>query len=261
MVDETLTNEQLAHLDVTREQLEESLFATLVAQASEERLPVVQMLTTQHRMHPAIGQLISTVFYDGKLQHAVHAHEREHGLAWIPQSVVWYSTTRLAHHQESSRDDSYYNRIEAQGITQLLHRMERDYQARGEQREVAVITPYNAQIAELSDLILPQSTSWKALSLEIATIDAFQGRDCDIVLYSTVRSNTDGRIGFLKDRRRLNVALSRARQLLMLVGDLWTLERGYGGPEGNPYQPLIRYFIDHPDECLIQDLHVEEKHG
>lgn len=261
MVDESLSDKTLAHLNITREQLTESLFATLVAQTSEEQLPVVQMLTAQHRMHPAIGQLISTVFYDGRLQHAVQASEREHGLSWIPRAVVWYSTTRLPHHQETMRDGSYYNRIEAQGIKQLLQRMESDYQARGEQREVAVITPYNAQIAELSALILSQSTDWKALSIEIATIDAFQGRDRDIVLYSTVRSNTEGRIGFLKDRRRLNVALSRARQLLILVGDLWTLERGHAGPQGNPYQELIRYLDHHPDDCSIRDLQLEQKHG
>jgi serine/threonine protein kinase len=261
MLDEGLSDDVLAQVGTTREQLTESLFESLVAQASEAQLPIVKMLTVQHRMHPAIGQLVSTVFYDGKLQHGVQNSEREHGLSWLPKAVAWYSTTRVPNHFETHRDKSYYNRVEAQGIWQLLLHMERDYLIRDEKREVAVITPYNAQIEELHALVQPHSAFWKALSIEIATIDAFQGRDRDIVLYSTVRSNKEARIGFLKDRRRLNVALSRARQLLILVGDLWTLERGHTGSEGNPYQELVHYLYTHPDECLIQDLELEQAHG
>jgi AAA domain len=86
-------------------------------------------------------------------------------------------------------------------------------------------------------------------------------RDRDIVLYSTVRSNKALQLGFLKDWRRLNVALSRARQLLIIVGDIWMLENGRAGREGNPYQELIRYLREHPEDCLIQDLEKGEPRG
>jgi superfamily I DNA and/or RNA helicase len=76
-----------------------------------------------------------------------------------------------------------------------------------------------------------------------------------------VRSNKEGRLGFLRDRRRLNVALSRARQALLIVGDHLTLERGRSGPEGNPYLELIRYLRTHPQECQLADLPVEVAHG
>lgn len=257
MLDENISVEALTRLGIVRESLEESLFATLIAQGRDEQLPAVHMLTVQHRMHPAIGRLVSAVFYNGKLQHAVSDDERAHGLDWLPKAVVWFSTTRIPGHYETWHAQSYYNRVEVQGIERLLQRMEWSYRERGEKREVAVITPYNAQIEELREHVMPHSAFWQALSIEIATIDAFQGRDRDIVLYSTVRSNKDARLGFLKDRRRLNVALSRARQLLMIVGDVWTLEHGHSGKEGNPYQELVRYMQDHPDECLLQDIDME----
>lgn len=110
MLDEELSDDILAQIGTTREHLSESLFESLVAQASEAQLPIVQMLTKQYRMHPAIGRLISTVFYEGKLQNGVQNSEREHGLSWLPKAVAWYSTTRLPNHFEVHRDKSYYNR-------------------------------------------------------------------------------------------------------------------------------------------------------
>src|SRR5579885_2865954 len=261
MLDEELSERDLHHLGTSRDELGESLFATLVAQGKDERLPAVQMLTVQHRMHPAIGQLVSEVFYEGRLTHAVERQERAHGLPWLARPVTWFSTAKLPRHNETHVGQSYYNRTEIQGITQLLHWMERSYREQGVRKEVAVITPYNAQIIELQADILPTSPFWQALSIEIATIDAFQGRDRDIVLYSPVRSNKEGQLGFLRDRRRLNVALSRARQALIIVGDHVTLERGRSGPEGNPYVELIRYVRTHPQDCQLTDLSLEAAHG
>jgi serine/threonine protein kinase len=259
---EDLSNDDLARLGTSKAQLTESLFATLVAQGQEgEHIPAVQMLTTQHRSHPAIGRLVSSVFYGGKLTHAAETAERDHQLPWLARPVAWFSTGSLPKHGESSQGSSYYNRAEIGAISHLLHRMERTYEAQGAHREVAVITPYNAQIVELVAELTPDSPYWRALSIEVSTIDGFQGRDRDIVLYSTVRSNPAGRLGFLRDRRRLNVALSRAREALFIVGDIGTLERGWAGPEGNPYQELIRYLRTHPEDCLIDDIELEVQDG
>jgi superfamily I DNA and/or RNA helicase len=255
MIDERLREQDLASIGVTKESLTQSLFGTLVEQGQNTQLPVVQMLTMQHRMHPALGRLISDVFYQGLLTHAVTAQERVHGLDWLPRCVTWFSTTRLPEHEETRRGSSYYNRVEVEQCAVLLQRIEASYRQTGVTRQVAVITPYNAQIEELKAKIQPTSSHWQAITIEIAAIDAFQGRDCDIVLYSTVRSNKQANLGFLRDRRRLNVALSRARQALRLVGDLWTLENGReSAGEENPYRRLIKHLRENSEDCAIEAL-------
>lgn len=254
MVDDELDDHALAEHAVTRQDLTMSLFETLVAQGRETAMPAVRMLTVQHRMHPAIGQLVSEVFYDGRLQHAVEADARSHGLDWLPRAVVWYSTERRPDRFETHQETSFFNRLEVATIERLLFRMETSYRARGEHRDVGVIASYQAQVARLMARLKPDSPLWQALSIEIASIDAFQGRDRDIVVYSPVRSNREGSIGFLRDRRRLNVALSRARELLVVVGDLRTLENGHAGSEGNPYQELARYLRMHPEACWLTDV-------
>src|SRR5262249_44882809 len=157
--------------------------------------------------------------------------------------VVWRSTSLCRARFETRTGNTYYNSLEAAEIEQLLLRMEADYRARGQTRQLAVISPYQGQLRELQQRLQPDATArWQALQLELCTVDGIQGRDRDIVLYSPVRSNPAGQLGFLRDRRRLNVALSRARELLLIVGDLEMLEQAAGGPEeGNPYGELGRY--------------------
>ena len=111
---------------------------------------------------------------------------------------------------------------------------------------------------ELETSIRPDGPNWQALRIEIAAIDAFQGRDRDIVLYSTVRSNKQAKLGFVRDRRRLNVALSRARQALLLVGDILTLEHGReSADEANPYRGLVNYIRAHDQDCAVEYLEEE----
>jgi superfamily I DNA and/or RNA helicase len=261
MLDTELKSEALKRLDLTRDELEKSLFETLVAQGREEELPAVQMLTEQYRMHPAIGEMISQVFYNGKLKHATPPSRRDHKLRWLETPIVWYSTTRLPNHAENQRGSSFSNPTEVSAIIQILQRLEKSYREIGEKRDVAIITPYNEQILLLRERIQPANHArWLALSITIATVEAFQGRDSHIVLYSTVRSNKRRQLGFLKDRRRLNVALSRAQQLLIMVGDIAMLGDAKGEKDGNPYQLLIRYMRNNPDDCLIEDLQPEDLH-
>lgn len=255
MVDSDLKSEVLKHLDLTRDELEKSLFETLVTQGREEELPAVQMLKEQYRMHPAIGEMISQVFYNGKLKHATPISKRDHKLRWLETAIVWYSTTRLPNHGENPRGSSFSNPTEVSAIVQILQRMEKSYLEIDGKRDVAVITPYNEQIHLLRERIQPKNAKrWIALSIEIASVDAFQGRDSHIVLYSTVRSNKRRQLGFLKDRRRLNVALSRAQQLLIMIGDIGMLGEARGDKDENPYRLLIRYMRSNPDDCLIEDI-------
>ena len=93
------------------------------------------------------------------------------------------------------------------------------------------------------------------MSIEINTVDAFQGRETDIVFYSVVRSNDDGKLGFLKDVRRLNVAFSRARELLVVVGDHQCAQRrlAISGKE-NPFVGIIKFIRDNSDDCMLKEV-------
>ena len=92
---------------------------------------------------------------------------------------------------------------------------------------------------------------WRNIQVEIATVDSFQGRECDVVVYSTVRSNPNHRIGFLQDYRRINVALSRARELLVIVGDELMMETASVGADPNPFASVLAYIRTHEDDCQV----------
>ena len=134
----------------------------------------------------------------------------------------------------------------------MLDKMEAKCRERRRRPTVGVITGYSAQVERLITQIDPADRSkWQNLEIEIATVDSFQGRECDVVVYSTVRSNTNSTIGFLKDYRRINVALSRARDLLVIVGDDFMMENATMGPNLNPFASVLNHIRSHPDECKV----------
>ena len=253
MLDEDLTPQKLQAAGLDADGLDVSLFETMVEDARQNRPELLTMLTAQHRMHPAIGRLISSVFYDGHLHHGVSEEQRNHELESFGRPIVWLSTTPSAVVGEIRRGSSFANPLEVDVIDGVLRDIELEYRKLGRTREVGVIAGYLGQVEELHARLSPSDAErWKAVDLEIATVDAFQGRDRDIVVYSAVRSNANQRIGFLRDRRRLNVALSRARQLLIVVGDVATLERAETRREGNPFRDILAYMRQHPEDCLLR---------
>ena len=93
------------------------------------------------------------------------------------------------------------------------------------------------------------------MTVEINTVDAFQGRETDIVFYSIVRSNDDGNLGFLKDVRRLNVAFSRARELLVVVGDHQCAQKYLEiNGQRNPFVEIIKFIRDYSDDCMLKEV-------
>ena len=117
---------------------------------------------------------------------------------------------------------------------------------------IGVISGYQAQVELVRRLIDPQNDArWRNLQIEVATVDSFQGRECDVVLYSTVRSNQQYNIGFLRDYRRINVALSRARSALVIVGDDFMLRSATTGMGENPFAKVLEHIRSHPNDCEI----------
>ncbi len=250
MVDEMLIDETDGSSG--NQSLETSLFQTLVERMEESVQSHFASLRTQYRMHPAIGGLISSVFYDGKLENGALPRSRRRAFDWMPAPVTWVSTSSLPNRSETRSGESYVNSQESELVAQLLDRVEARCRERRRRSTVGVIAGYSAQVEHLTTHIDPSDRRrWGNLDVEIATIDSFQGRECDVVVYSTVRSNPNQRIGFLKDYRRINVALSRARELLVIVGDDLMMENATVGGELNPFASVLAYIRSHEDDCKI----------
>lgn len=232
--------------------LDTSLFQSLVEQAGGLGADCVTSLRTQYRMHPAIGSLISTVFYDGGLENGQQARTRRSAFDWMPAPVTWISTSSSIRRAETRDGDSFANPFEAEVILQLLYQMEDRCRRHNRRPTIGVISGYSAQVAHLATQIdADNKARWANLQIEIATVDSFQGRECDAVVYSTVRSNRERTIGFLRDRRRINVALSRARDLVVVVGDNHMMETATIGPTLNPFASVLDYIRMHASDCRI----------
>lgn len=211
------------------------------------RLPTkcVHELTHQHRMCKSIGELISHAFYDKRL---INERPDTDRAKWInkkyAKAVVWVDTQGA---RESSRGRSYINRKEQELILDILKTLNSAAQRAGAKPSLAVIAGYAAQAQDIDDRI--QGSSLQSLSVEVATVDSFQGRESDISIFSVTRSNTGDYLGFLRSVKRLNVALSRPRDLLIIVGDQ---NFCYDVPGDNPFRAVIDYIEAHPDTCETQ---------
>ena len=254
MLDE-ITNEEMINSESEEQdsesRLDKSLFQSLIEQSDEAGGSHVARLTKQYRMHPTIGNMISTVFYESQLHNGQELHRRMRTLEWLPAPVTWFSTSRDPNRDETRVGQSYANPTETQIALEVLEKMQARRSASSSKLTVGVISGYSAQVEYLTTRIDPENGRWKSLDIEIATVDSFQGRECDVVIYSTVRSNSNRSIGFLKDYRRINVALSRARDRLVVVGDNVMMERATMGSEMNPFASVIEYMRSHEDECKI----------
>ena len=153
--------------------------------------------------------------------------------------------------EQSTEIGSKFNPCEARIIEQQLESLEADLRGRESKKGVAIITGYSAQVDLLErTLDVRDENRWQALDIEINTVDAFQGREQDIVFYSVVRSNNRNEIGFLSDARRLNVALSRGRELLFIVGDHRMVASAFSGGI-NPFREVIAHIAGNPNECKL----------
>lgn len=210
-------------------------------------------LTTQHRMLPAIGDLISECFYDRALQ-SVKRDPKAHFARLMKQPVTWLSTSR--HHQRTSRavETSQTNNLEVQLIVRLLNKWDfsiRHSGDKGKQFSVAVLTGYGAQKKLLRAAIDTRAHEWVAFSkIFVNVIDAFQGREADVLVFSVTRSDARG-LGFLREMERINVALSRGKEVLVIVGDhVFCQEAEH---RNNPLKTVLDYMRGHPETCVIED--------
>lgn len=191
-------------------------------------------LTVQYRMHEQIMDFSSQQFYESAL--VADESVREHLLHDLPGielsdatfSPVEFVDTAGAGYDEELEPDGESRRNPAEA--ELIRRKVQSLLDTGlAARDIAIIAPYAAQVRLLREMIDIER-------LEIDTVDGFQGREKEAVLISLVRSNSNGEIGFLADVRRMNVALTRARRKLIVIGDSATIGTHLF------YQQLMEYF-------------------
>jgi ATP-dependent RNA/DNA helicase IGHMBP2 len=215
----------------TKDGLQMSLLERLVEHYGDA---VTRKLDKQYRMHTHIMDFSSARFYDGSLiAHESVASHRLHDLPHVAESTrtlepVEFIDTAGSGWEEEIEPDGLSKRNTSEG--ELVLRKVQQLRDTGlAASDIAVIAPYAAQVRWLRQ-------NADSDRLEIDTVDGFQGREKEAVVISCVRSNSEGEIGFLADARRMNVALTRARRKLIVVGDSATL----GGNEF--FAALLEYF-------------------
>lgn len=202
-------------------------------------------MKNQYRMIAPIGDLVSNCFYGGGLNNPVRSHGLKLGVA-VPKAVTWYSTHMLPDRSEKPEGKTFSNPREVAAIREVLRRIQFVAKAQKERISVAVIAGYTAQVRSLSEMASQGVAEWPDLEVSCNSVDAFQGRQADVCIYSVVRSNTRGDLGFLREKPRLNVALSRGKSALVIVGDYPFCQAAEGE---NPFKKVTRFIEDHEDTC------------
>lgn len=244
----------LEEASLTPDLVKETLFERLSAYLPDENR---FRLTRQYRMIPAIGDMVSSCFYDGWLESA--PKQPLAGYDTLGKPVLWLDTSRRKERSET-RDPrnmgSFVNHCEAdvtigrlQSINAAIERgLIQSPESRG-RFHVLVISPYRSQIDELQRRIDRTKQTLHHLQIEVESVDAVQGRECDLAIFSVTRSNDRQQLGFLADAywRRINVALSRARYGLTIVGDATFCS----GPSGG-LKRVIEYMAANSDACEVR---------
>lgn len=206
--------------------LEESLFMRLNAAVSREdsKLGITRtaMLSEQYRMHPDICDLVN-VFYDGKLETMCKREDKEHNLGlYDDKALVWIDLPLSDEYPAEVKKQSVSRQCEVDRVQKELALI----LAKNEKYRIGVITFYSAQAKLLNDMVRANFPS-DVDRIRVGTVDAFQGKEFDVVLLSVVRSNNEEephrRVGFLDNDNRLCVAFSRAKRLLIAIGDSKTV--------------------------------------
>ena len=206
--------------------LKAGLGKTLMERIVEIHPEAVTLLRMQYRMNDDIMRFSSNYFYDGKVESAPEVKYRS--ILDLDTPIEWKDTS-LLDEKEQFVGESFgrINKAEAElTLDTLQHYFERIGKQRllDERIDVGIISPYRAQVQYLRRLLMKREyfKPFRRL-ISVNTVDGFQGQERDVIIISLVRSNDEGQIGFLRDLRRMNVAITRARMKLIILGDKQTM--------------------------------------
>ena len=225
--------------------LKGGLGKTLMERIVENKPETVTLLKMQYRMNEEIMRFSSDWFYGNQVESAPEVKYRsildlDIPMSWIDTSS-WSESSTLFKEQFVGESFGRINKAEAE-LTLLV--LEKYFRKIGKERilderlDVGIISPYRAQVQYLRRQLKKKEFFKPYRSLiSVNTVDGFQGQERDIILISLVRANDEGQIGFLRDLRRMNVAITRARMKLIILGDASTMTR-------HPFYKKLHEYID-----------------
>ncbi|KAL6882570.1 hypothetical protein ACP4OV_011260 [Aristida adscensionis] len=212
----------------------------LLGRSLFERLSLLghkkHLLNIQYRMHPSISTFPNQSFYDEQILDGPNVTEG-YGRGYLEGPMFGpYSFINIDGREEPGRSKS--NKAELAVIMEILHNRKKACTRRRHGVSVGIICPYAAQVEAIQRAV-GDASAMRPLAVRVNSVDGFQGSEEDIIILSTVRSNSAGSTGFLSNLRRANVALTRARHCLWILGNATTL-RGSGSVWGE----LLRDAVD-----------------
>ena len=228
--------------------LKAGLGKTLMERIVDNKPEVVTLLKMQYRMNEEIMRFSSDWFYGNQVESAPEVKFRSILDLDIPMTWVDTSQFQLPENEESLFKEQFvgesFGRINKAEAELTLMALETYFGKIGKQRilderiDVGVISPYRAQVQYLRRLLKKKDffKPYRHL-ISVNTVDGFQGQERDVILISLVRANDEGQIGFLRDLRRMNVAITRARMKLIILGDASTMTR-------HPFYKKLYEYID-----------------
>jgi ATP-dependent RNA/DNA helicase IGHMBP2 len=213
-------------------------FGITLMEKGIQRLPQTMLLNMQYRMNEAIMNFSNQQFYENELTAHESVKDRTLELDEDLNAPVTFIDTAGCGFEEKTNEEykSRYNPEEFIVLREHLYQLVKCYEFPEDLPSIGIVSPYREQTIYMKEMIA-EDEALSALPLDINTIDAFQGQERDVIYISLVRSNTKSEIGFLKDYRRMNVAMTRAKKKLIIVGDSATL--------GN--DPFYQNFLDYCD--------------
>jgi len=204
----------------SKEAVQKGLSKTLIEKTIENYPEAVSLLNVQYRMNKVIMGYSNAYFYQKQLKAATEVENWN--ISDAHQSICFIDTAGSECQEQSPKDSkSLYNAGEFELIQKHLDQL-CDATPDINNFSLGIISPYKEQVLYVKEAI-DQSDLLSSMNITVQTIDGFQGQERDIIYISLVRSNSEGEIGFLTDYRRMNVAMTRAKKMLVIIGDSSTL--------------------------------------
>lgn len=242
--------------EYNKKDLETTLFEELYKKI--EHKDFKHFLKFNYRSHKSIAKIYSDTFYNREIE-TKDSLLREHGLNF-DKKVYFYSTSKLDNRFDKQAGTGKRNDTNRDEIIKILIEIEKQTKENNIKKSVGIITPYLAQRDNIRSKFGQIKNDLSMLNIEINSVDAFQGSDRDIIIYDIVRSQNDTKVNieFIADEKRLNVALSRTKELLFIVGDANFIYNVTIKDKNNPFKEIIEILNKDKHNYEIKELKNEK---